>query len=74
MLYIHGGGLYYGSSIENPPEALTVTGDVISVSINYRLGVLGFLGSTDDNTAPGNVGLWDQVQFTLWQHLQLNPL
>lgn len=33
---------------------------VVLVTLNYRLGVLGFL-SLDTEEAPGNLGLWDQV-------------
>ena len=60
MLYIHGGGLNLGSSTDFNPEALAVAGDVVSVAINYRLNILGFLAAEDDS-APGNVGFWDQV-------------
>ena len=34
--------------------------DVVIVTINYRLGTLGFL-STGDDVIPGNMGMWDQV-------------
>ena len=35
------------------------------MSINYRLGPLGFLSSGDD-VIPGNLGLWDQVMALQW--------
>jgi carboxylesterase type B len=38
---------------------LSVTGDVIVVTINYRLNIFGFF-STSDGSAPGHFGLWDQ--------------
>lgn len=46
MFWIHGGGFTAGSSQELPSydgESLAKTGDVVVVSINHRLNVLGFL-------------------------------
>ncbi len=37
----------------------------VIVSINYRLGPLGFL-TTGDDVMPGNQGLWDQVEALKW--------
>lgn len=39
--------------------------DVVLVTGNYRLGPLGFL-STEDENAPGNFGLKDQMQMLEW--------
>lgn len=41
------------------------TGEVIFVSIAYRLGALGFL-STGDASSPGNFGLKDQTMALQW--------
>jgi len=43
MVYFHGGGFQTGSGSEYIGGPLAVTGDVIVVTLNYRLGVLGFL-------------------------------
>ena len=52
-----------GSASDTEPEALAIAGDVILVTINYRLNLFGFL-ATDDDDAPGNVAMLDQVKLT----------
>ncbi len=61
MVFIHGGGFTLGSSTAYPGGVLAAFNDVIVVTINYRLGVLGFFNipGTDYN---GNYGLLDQVR------------
>ncbi|XP_067929874.1 bile salt-activated lipase-like isoform X2 [Watersipora subatra] len=63
MLYIHGGGLMSGTGICYVSGSIAVTGDVIVITINYRIGVLGFLSTTKGT---GNYGLWDQREALLW--------
>ena len=46
-------------------EVLLQDGDVVMVSINYRLGLLGFLSLADENL-PGNMGLLDQALALEW--------
>lgn len=41
--------------------------DVVLVTVNYRLGPLGFL-STEDENCPGNFGLKDQAMALKWVH------
>ncbi|XP_066272164.1 liver carboxylesterase B-1-like [Branchiostoma lanceolatum] len=65
MLWIHGGGLSMGFGYVVPFAAMVAQQDVVVVTINYRLGALGFL-STGDENAPGNVGFMDQVQAMAW--------
>ena len=66
MVWIHGGGFQVGAGTTDfyGPNLL-VDKDVVIVSINYRLGVLGFL-STGDDVIPGNIGMWDQVLALKW--------
>jgi para-nitrobenzyl esterase len=43
LFWIHGGAFQYGTGNGYTGEALVEQGDVVVVSVNYRLGVLGFL-------------------------------
>ncbi|XP_063991923.1 carboxylic ester hydrolase-like [Diachasmimorpha longicaudata] len=66
MVWIHGGGFYSGtshSSLYSPKFLLDH--DIVLVTLNYRIGALGFL-STADSSAYGNQGMKDQVQSLRW--------
>ncbi|KAJ8408930.1 hypothetical protein AAFF_G00247480 [Aldrovandia affinis] len=65
MLFIHGGSYMEGTGNMFDASVLAAYGNVIVVTINYRLGVLGFL-STGDQSAKGNYGLLDQIQALRW--------
>lgn len=68
MVFIHGGGFELCASRDFCDYSLTGTlplKDVVLVSVNYRLGALGFF-STGDETCPGNFGLWDQTLALEW--------
>ena len=67
MVWIHGGALLVGESDDYDPVKLVDSGNVIVVTINYRLGYLGFLaeaGLDAEGHVAGNYGLQDQ-QFAL---------
>lgn len=71
MLWLHGGGFHVGSSSDpmTDGKALAQKGDVVMVSVNHRLNMLGFL----DLSAAGqkyaqsaNVGMLDIVKALEW--------
>ncbi|RZB39730.1 COesterase and/or Abhydrolase 3 domain containing protein, partial [Asbolus verrucosus] len=66
LFYIHGGGFIDGSSPSFQTD-LFINNDIVVASINYRVGVFGFL-STQDEVVPGNNGLKDQLLALQWVH------
>jgi len=70
MVWIHGGGFEMGSGSSPIYDGTRFARDgVVFVSINYRLGSLGFLDLTSVDPAEagsGNVGLLDQVAALEW--------
>jgi para-nitrobenzyl esterase len=72
MVWLHGGGFTAGSGQELPAydgESLARTGEVVLVSVNHRLGPLGFLnlGAYDSEFADSaNVGMLDLVLALQW--------
>ncbi|XP_050097903.1 juvenile hormone esterase-like [Anopheles aquasalis] len=74
MVYIHGGGYFYGSADPQlfGPERILATQRVLLVTIQYRLGVFGFL-STGDTVVPGNAGMHDQVLALKWVQRHIRP-
>jgi len=72
MVWIHGGAFAIGSGSQSIYDgtALATRGDVVVVTINYRLGPLGFLRLTDVTEgripATGNEGLLDQLLALEW--------
>uniref|UniRef100_A0A8C1P705 Neuroligin 1 n=1 Tax=Cyprinus carpio TaxID=7962 RepID=A0A8C1P705_CYPCA len=65
MVFIHGGSYMEGTANMFDGSILASYGNVIVITVNYRLGVLGFL-STGDQAAKGNYGLLDQIQALRW--------
>ncbi|CAH1268539.1 CES2 [Branchiostoma lanceolatum] len=65
MVWIHGGGWNYGSGETYPAEIPTSLHNVVMVTVNYRLGILGSLPTLDDD-APGNFGLLDMIKSLEW--------
>jgi len=69
MVWIHGGGLWLGASDDYDPAKLAADGTVV-VTINYRLGALGFLAHRALADRPGGssgaYGLMDQQAALRW--------
>lgn len=71
MLWFHGGGFATGSSAQALYDGsqLAQVGDVVVVSVNYRLGMLGFgdlAMALGDERFHTNVGLRDQIAALHW--------
>ena len=80
MFWLHGGGLTQGSAVTRTNSGglprydgvALAKQDVVLVSINYRLGPLGYLvlpdliGEFADQPGAGNYGLLDQIQALAW--------
>jgi para-nitrobenzyl esterase len=71
MVWIHGGAFQSGSAENYDPTKLVTEGDVIVVTINYRLGTLGFLAhpalsAESPADVSGNYGILDQQLALRW--------
>ncbi|MBA1149068.1 carboxylesterase family protein [Ectothiorhodospiraceae bacterium WFHF3C12] len=70
MVWIHGGSLETGSGGGSYDPTRLVGEDMVVVTINYRLGILGFLAhpelTTEGNGASGNYGIMDQRAALEW--------
>ena len=75
LVWIHGGGFTNGNSIEQDSyrgENLSRYGDIVFVSLNHRLGPIGFsdFSGVDEKkfAESGNVGILDLVAGLKWVH------
>ncbi|KAF8936764.1 Alpha/Beta hydrolase protein [Dissophora ornata] len=72
MFYLHGGSFTTGTGSDPAfnPAPMASRGQVVVVTINYRLGLLGFFERVDDGIArtvvPGNMGVRDMVVALQW--------
>lgn len=72
LVWIHGGGFVFGSGSQAPYDGarLAALGDVVVVTLNYRLGALGFLAlpelADEEGGVCGNFGLLDQIAALRW--------
>lgn len=72
MVFIHGGAFVEGSARNTwyDGTSLARTGDVVIVTLQYRLGVLGFLELSEiageEFAESGNLGILDQIAALQW--------
>jgi para-nitrobenzyl esterase len=69
MVWIPGGGFFSGAGNDYDPTSLVTNGGVIVVSLNYRVGLLGFFvvpGGEREGNPAANYGLLDQQQALHW--------
>ena len=72
MVWIHGGGFYLGAASQaiHDGQHLARRGDTVIVTLNYRMGPLGFVNLRDVSggaiPASGNEGLLDQIAALEW--------
>ena len=67
IFYIHDGDFIHGASQQFPPHQLVAWYKLVVVTVNFRLGALGFL-STADEYSPGNYGMLDLSLALKWVH------
>ena len=65
MVHIHGGGFFTGSG-NGDNTLLASTGNEVIVSMNYRLGIFGFLADSALGSHSGDYGLQDQQAALRW--------
>lgn len=65
MVWFHGGGFVNGAGDLYRPERLAARGDVMVVTVNYRLGVFGLFGHPELGGAP-DFALADQQAALRW--------
>jgi para-nitrobenzyl esterase len=73
LVWIHGGAYVSGSSNEYTPDTIVARSSqsVVVVTLNYRLNIFGFLGSTQvavhtSDGSAGNFGIQDQRMAMQW--------
>ena len=78
LVYFYGGGFMAGDGSEYRYDGENMArGGIVSVTVNYRLGVFGFLAHPDlskesPHHASGNYGLLDQTEALRWVHKNIS--
>jgi len=77
LVFIHGGGYVFGTSAMGlySGARLATAGEVVVVSLNYRLGALGYGDfsefATEDRPFDTNLGLRDQIAALRWVRVNI---
>ncbi|XP_076644775.1 neuroligin 3 [Halictus rubicundus] len=68
IVFVHGESYEWSSGNPHDGSVLASYGGVVVVTINYRLGILGFLNANTDShlRSPANYGLMDQIAALHW--------
>ncbi|XP_060810622.1 uncharacterized protein LOC106136893 [Amyelois transitella] len=66
LVFIHGDSFEWGSGNPYDGSILASYGNVIVITVNFRLGILGFLKPSLTDHAYGNNGLLDQLAALQW--------
>ncbi|MCL6738168.1 carboxylesterase/lipase family protein [Streptomyces neyagawaensis] len=71
MVWLHGGGLTAGAGEDVVPDAFARRTGTVVVTVNYRLGAMGFLATEDldkeaSDGVSGNFGMLDQQAALRW--------
>lgn len=70
LVFIHGGGFFIGAGSQYQGDELARRGDIVVVTLNYRLGLIGFNGFSElfpgDERFAANAGLLDQRLALEW--------
>lgn len=65
LVWLHGGGFNAGAGSDIDPRRMAEDGRLVVVTVNYRLGIFGFLG-LPGLAGSGNFGLLDQQAALRW--------
>jgi para-nitrobenzyl esterase len=77
MVWLHGGAFVHGTGAEGwfQGDRLAASGDVLVVTVNHRLGLLGFLPPTpelgEEAELSGLAGILDVVEALRWVHTNI---
>ncbi|RWS29229.1 neuroligin-2-like protein, partial [Leptotrombidium deliense] len=82
MMFIHGESYFWGTGNAYDGTVLASYGDVVVITLNYRLGIfgkqkmrkIGFLPTVIDGTLRGNYGLMDIIAALHWIHDNINEI
>ena len=72
MVWIHGGGFVFGAGQQYSGHSFMSTKDMVYISINYRLDLLGFISlqsiydETNGEMSGGMNGIYDQIIALKW--------